>query len=31
MAESRKISPRLAAYMVGIQKHAEAIRLRGWA
>jgi glutamate dehydrogenase len=30
MADARKISPRLAAYMVGIQKHAEAIRLRGW-
>ena len=30
MARTRSISPRLAAYMVGIQKHAEASRIRGW-
>ncbi|WP_170143741.1 Glu/Leu/Phe/Val family dehydrogenase [Paenibacillus flagellatus] len=30
MAKSRSITPRLAAYMVGVQKYAEASRLRGW-
>lgn len=30
MAQSRGITPRLAAYMVGVQKYAEASRLRGW-
>lgn len=30
IAKSRNITPRLAAYMAGIQKHAEASRLRGW-
>jgi len=30
MAKARGITPRLAAYMVGIQKYAEASRLRGW-
>lgn len=30
MAKSRKITPRLAAYMVGVQKYAEASKLRGW-
>ncbi|MDF2720980.1 MAG: glutamate dehydrogenase, partial [Paenibacillus sp.] len=30
IAKSRNISPRLAAYMAGIQKYAEASRLRGW-
>lgn len=30
MAKTRKIDPRLAAYMTGIQKYAEASRLRGW-
>ncbi|WP_127588612.1 Glu/Leu/Phe/Val family dehydrogenase [Paenibacillus koleovorans] len=30
MAKSRRITPRLAAYMVGVQKYAEASRLRGW-
>lgn len=30
LAEERNIMPRLAAYMIGIEKHAEAIRLRGW-
>jgi len=30
MAKARGITPRLAAYMVGIQKFAEASRLRGW-
>lgn len=29
-AEMRQIDMRLAAYMVGIQKTAEASRLRGW-
>ncbi|WP_209975269.1 Glu/Leu/Phe/Val family dehydrogenase [Paenibacillus eucommiae] len=29
-AKSRKITPRLAAYMVGIRKAAEASRYRGW-
>ena len=30
-AETRKIDMRLAAYMIGIQKTAEAARFRGWA
>ncbi|MFD0712722.1 Glu/Leu/Phe/Val dehydrogenase [Paenibacillus sp. GCM10027626] len=30
MAQSRNITPRLAAYMVGVKKFAEASRLRGW-
>ncbi len=30
-AETRQIDMRLAAYMIGIQKTAEASRLRGWA
>jgi glutamate dehydrogenase len=30
MARSRNISPRLAAYMLGIRKYAEASRFRGW-
>ncbi|MFK7697610.1 Glu/Leu/Phe/Val dehydrogenase [Paenibacillus sp. HJGM_3] len=30
MAKSRQITPRLAAYMVGVQKYAEASKLRGW-
>ncbi|WP_397327121.1 Glu/Leu/Phe/Val dehydrogenase [Paenibacillus oceani] len=30
MAKSRNITPRLAAYMVGVQKYAEASRIRGW-
>ncbi|RXZ84020.1 Glu/Leu/Phe/Val dehydrogenase [Paenibacillaceae bacterium] len=30
MAASRKVTPRLAAYMVGVQKYAEASRIRGW-
>lgn len=30
IAEERKITPRLAAYMKGIQKYASASRLRGW-
>lgn len=30
LAKSRSITPRLAAYMVGVQKYAEASRLRGW-
>jgi glutamate dehydrogenase len=30
LARSRKITPRLAAYMIGIRKYAEASRLRGW-
>ena len=30
MAESRKVNMRLAAYMVGIRKMAEACRFRGW-
>ncbi len=30
MAKSRNISPRLAAYMIGIRKFAEASRFRGW-
>jgi len=29
-AKSRNITPRLAAYMIGVQKYAEASRLRGW-
>ena len=30
MAQSRKVNMRLAAYMVGIRKMAEACRFRGW-
>lgn len=30
MAEQRKVNMRLAAYMVGIRKLAEACRFRGW-
>ncbi len=30
MAETRKVNMRLAAYMVGIRKHANAMHLRGW-
>lgn len=30
VANSRKITPRLAAYMVGVRKYAEASRFRGW-
>jgi glutamate dehydrogenase len=30
MAKTRNITPRLAAYMIGVQKYAEASRLRGW-
>ena len=30
VAESRKIDMRLAAYMVGVRKTAEASRFRGW-
>lgn len=30
LVESRKVDTRLAAYMVGIRKYAEAIHLRGW-
>ncbi|RKN84048.1 Glu/Leu/Phe/Val family dehydrogenase [Paenibacillus ginsengarvi] len=30
LAKSRGVTPRLAAYMVGVQKYAEASRLRGW-
>jgi glutamate dehydrogenase len=29
-AKTRNITPRLAAYMIGVQKYAEASRLRGW-
>ncbi len=30
-AESRQVDMRLAAYMVGVRKMAEACRFRGWA
>lgn len=30
MAENRKVDMRLAAYMVGVRKMAEACRFRGW-
>jgi glutamate dehydrogenase len=29
-AESRRVDMRLAAYMVGVRKSAEASRFRGW-
>lgn len=29
-AETRRVNTRLAAYMAGLKKHVEAIRLRGW-
>lgn len=31
MAQARKIHNRLAAYLVAVQRVAEAVRLRGWA
>lgn len=31
LAENRKIDMRLAAYIVGIKRTAEAARYRGWA
>jgi len=30
MAKTRKIDMRLAAYMIGVRKMAEASRFRGW-
>lgn len=30
MAETRGVNMRLAAYMVGVRKMAEAVRYRGW-
>lgn len=30
MAQNRRIDMRLAAYMVGVRKMAEASRFRGW-
>ena len=30
MAHNRRIDMRLAAYMVGVRKMAEASRFRGW-
>ena len=29
-AETRRVDMRLAAYMVGVRKMAEASRVRGW-
>jgi len=29
-AQTRKVDMRLAAYMVGVRKMAEACRFRGW-
>ena len=31
LAQNRKIDMRLAAYIVGIKRTAEAARYRGWA
>lgn len=30
LSKSRQITPRLAAYMIGIRKYAEASKFRGW-
>lgn len=30
MAQTRRVDMRLAAYMVGVRKMAEACRFRGW-
>ena len=30
MAQSRKVHPRLAAYLVAVQRVVEAVALRGW-
>ena len=30
LSQSRRVDMRLAAYMVGVKKMAEASRLRGW-
>ncbi len=30
LAQTRKVDMRLAAYMIGVRKMAEASRFRGW-